>query len=76
MRGYSRISRYEFYRDGAFSNPRLLEPSPGPGHPRRCLGLLPESRMRRRETFGESLIGAAIFFALVGTLVVLPWFFV
>ena len=32
--------------------------------------------MRRRETLGESLIGAAIFFVLVGTLAVLPWFFV
>ena len=32
--------------------------------------------MRRREPFGESLIGAAIFFALVGTLIVLPWLFV
>jgi hypothetical protein len=32
--------------------------------------------MKRRETFGESLIGAAIFFALVGVLVALPWLFV
>jgi hypothetical protein len=32
--------------------------------------------VKRRETLGESLIGAAIFFALVGTLVVLPWLFV
>ena len=32
--------------------------------------------MRRRETVGESLIGAAVFFALVGTLVLLPWLFV
>ena len=32
--------------------------------------------MRRRETLGESLLGAALFFALVGVLVALPWFFV
>ena len=32
--------------------------------------------MRRRETVGESLIGGAVFFALVGTLVLLPWLFV
>ena len=28
------------------------------------------------EPFGESLLGAAVFFALVGTLAVLPWLFV
>ena len=32
--------------------------------------------MKRREPLVESLIGAAIFFALVGTLIVLPWFFI
>ena len=31
MRGYSRISRYEFYRDGAFSNPRLVRVTRGAG---------------------------------------------
>jgi len=32
--------------------------------------------VKRREPLGESLIGAAVFFALVGTLVLLPWLFV
>lgn len=27
MTGYTRISRYEFYRDGGFSNPQLVRVS-------------------------------------------------
>lgn len=42
---------------------------------KRPIPRLTQTWLRHRETAGE-VLAAAIFFALVGTLVVLPWLFI